>query len=594
MRVPVLNGPSVTPSAPYTDTRPVTTEPDYSGARMLARGAKFTETMGNLGMGIVEKQREEDEKAKKQAEAVLEADSMLELDGQLQSLQSEFQKNKGLAASEKRSEYLEKAHKARQDVASRIASPEAKNRFLVRSTESVMGTTHAIEAHTGREFDVARKGTVKARMDQAYGIAEAGVDGEGFIRLADSVEQDIRANAETPAIAEAEIADFRSKAGLAAVKGMLAGGRIDEAKDYVEKARDSLAGNYGDAQTLVDKAAAGAAKDANFVEMRKYVDDRIATIKVAPDGYLTEEQIRNAVPNEGYDADSARVVEDRIRERSNEETRRLQADTKKYRDNANRADVKNVSIDGKTINWLTQNDPDFLLARDARLRAEARSARVAAQGDKQAKAAEAQRQKEIDQEFLLLLNAELTRNPETKPEDFLIKFIADKAREEGDDVTVSKVAKARAGLDSAKAEKKVETGEASTEAAVAKRFQDTITKATPVKKGQKANQQELNLRVAKALQKYRDRTAAKGKPLDEVELAGIEAEAVHDITTETPREVPVLGIPLPSKKTKGLAVDQWPAPNPAPSNASSVPTATGKNGEKYRLSADGKSWELIK
>lgn len=607
MRVPVLSQqPSVMPGNPYADTRPVLAEPDYSSARQLAQGAKFAEGMGNLGMGLVAKQREEDDKAKKEAEAVLEADSMLELDGQLTSLQAEFQKHRGLEASEKRAEYIEKARKARQEVAARITSPEARARFLVRSAEPVIGTSRSIESHTGKEFEVARDGTVKAREAQAIGRAEAGtLDPRDFSAIEADVIKSIRDTQRTADEGNARIEDFQARMSVAAIDGLVAQGRVDEAKKLLEESKARMGSRYVEVKKRIDDANAGAEKDRLISEGSKLVngtyDSLLMEARAAGEEYVDPAKLEGAIELDETGPDVRNEVATALQRRIQQEAARRKADTDRERDNANRADLDRKPIPGATLEYLRKYDPDFLLAREARLRAEARAWKVANQGSAADRRAEEKLQREVDEAFRYRLEERLTRDPSADPAEVERQFILDMKKAYGRDVSISIPEREHAGAASAKTQKKETTTEGKEERAAADRaaarFEAIIKTSTPKVKGKPIDGAVLKERVGKALAIYKERVAAKGKPLDSSELAAIEAEIVRWETVETPREV--FGVSLGTTSKKVMGVDLLDEPSNPPPNGAAVPlgkprTATGKNGERYRLSADGKTWEIIK
>ena len=82
---------------------------------------------------------------------------------------------------------------------------------------------------------------------------------------------------------------------------------------------------------------------------------------------------------------------------------------------------------------------------------------------------------------------------------------------------------------------------------------------------------QLNDRVGKALYLYRQRTEAKGKPLDEAELAAIEAELLRDVKVKVPGRVygtntvtkkavdliEPCGFPVDDKRIRRAAMDYY-------------------------------------
>lgn len=593
LRVPVINGPSIDPqSAPSTSPN-------------LIRGTSGTgeaiRAVGNALGETISKVEQRFAKERGEAEAVIGADADLELDSRLEGLKSEHFKLKGLAASEARAKAAELAAKARQDVAAGIKSEAERNRFLTRSATAVMAARRQIETYTGREYDAHREGTLKAAEDSAVAKAASGVlDPDEFSLVEQQAIRTVRDTQRSEAEGAARVAELQSRMAAAYADGLLAQGRVQDAAAYIEKAKPTLGVRYAAAQQLVTKAGAAAEQDRRIAEGAKLVNGTYESLRMeanaAGDEYVDPAKLEAAINLDETGPDVRGEVEQALQRKLREETARRRDDTARERDNANRADLDRKPIPGATLEYLRRYDPDFLLAREARLRAEARAARAARSGDRSARAAEAAAQKAIDKEFLFRLRTELSDNPDTKPEDFLTAFIAEKAKD-GEDVTVSNVARAQAGLKAAEERKKVERGDSATDRDASAFFRRAIDDATPKPKGKPKDQALLNVRLGRALELFDERTKAKGKPLDRTEMAGIAAEVVREAIRETPREI--LGIPLPSKQEKVMAIDLMePSPSPAPVPSAPParvrPTITLKDGSKAQLSADGKSWEPIK
>lgn len=526
-RVPVLNGPQLEVRTPNTPAPSLLSGSASTGNAIRQVGAGVQQAAGQVEQGMLKAQRE--------AEAVIGADADLELDSRNEMVKSEAFKLKGLSASEGRAKVVEQLGKNRQEVAASIKSPEERNRFLVRSATAVIASRRQVESHVGREFEAAREGAVKATEESAISKAEAGgLDPAEFSLVEGNAIKTIRGTQRSEEEGTQRIADFQSRVSAAFTQGLLAQGRTEDAARYVESSKKSLGGRYVEAKGMVDRANAGAQKDRLISEGAKLVDGSADSLRMEnPDGYVSEAQLRGAVKLDETDPGVRAEVEHALERRIRIEADRLKTDINTERDNANRADLQYEPIPGKTLDFLTKHDPDFLLARDARRRAEARAWKALQSGDARTKAAEAKAQKEIDLQFRYRLEHALVDDPTAKPADVLTAFIAERAKD-GDDVSVSATETERAGATAAKASKRSTTAEGADDRSAAKRFEDTFTKATPAKKGQPRDQVQLNERVGKALSLYRQRTEAKGKPLDEAELAGIEAELLREVKVEVP------------------------------------------------------------
>jgi hypothetical protein len=577
-RVPVLSGPTVDAVLPSTPAPALLQGNNVVGNAISQVGAGVA--------NVADATEKRFTKEKREAEAVIGADADLELDSRLEEVKSETYKLKGLSASEGRSKAVEMMAKHRQEVAARISSAEERNRFLVRSATSVMAARRQVEHYVGSEFEAARQGAQKATQESAVAKAASGVlDPDEFSLVETRGIQTIRDTQRSEEEGTAQIAEFQSKVSAAYTQGLIAQGRVEDAVAYVEKARPTLGARYVEAKALVTRANAGAEKDRLVAEGAKLVDGSAEAVR-SEDGFVTEKELRKAVDLEEADPGMRAEIEQALERRVRIEDGKLKDAINKHRDDVNRSDLPGNKPDSAAELFLEKYDPDFLLARQARKRAEARAYKASRSGDARERAAEAKAQKAVDQEFLYRLSAELTNEPATKPDEFLTAFIAEKAKE-GDDVMVSDVARAKAGLDAAKASKRSETQEGTADRSAATRFERTLAAASKVK-GKPVDQKLLNERVGRAMTLYHQRLEAKGKPLDESELAGIEAELLRDVTVTVP------GRFFGTNEVKKKAVDLI-EPDAA-SNDAMVQVrakATGKTGRMPRSKFDPSKYELV-
>lgn len=571
-RVPFIEGSSVE-ATPVSGYRP----------REVRANTSVQEGIASLGRGLesgaidieraVGRRQQEDEKAaqlaRREGEAVAEADAMLEFDSANLKDLGEFKKLKGRDADANASGVVGSMSERRQKIAENL-SAGAKARFMARSADSLMVYARQVEAHSGQEFEAARVGLRKATQDMAVNKAEAGLLTEPELTVfeVDAVKS-IRDLQRSEEEGTAEISDFQSRVAAAYVSGLVSQGRNDEASSYVERNRGVLGGRSIEAKALVDRANAGAEKDRMAGEVAELVDTSAEAVR-SPDGYVTEDELRKAVPVEGYEGQQRDTIERELQQRIVLEDRRLKADISKNRDNVNRADL-NGGKDGDAELFLEKYDPDFLLARAARKRAETRAYK-AFRGDTRAAAAEARAQRAVDKEFLSLWTAELYDNPNADRDEFLTGFIAEKAKA-GDDVTVSDVALAGAKANGAKFRKRDESADGAKDRQVAADFDTFLSKAFK-EKGKPLDQKLLKERVGKALSEYHDKVEAKGKPLDPDELAALKAGMLEDKKETVPRKI--LGVEFGTKDVTKKAIDLI------------LPRAKGKDGVLREKRADGK------
>ncbi len=593
-RVPVLEGRSVLPGEPYPSLGPAQVEPDQSAARMWGSVAQ---AVGQAGAGV-ERLMAADERATREAEAVAEADSMLAFDGRAQRRQAEFAKLRGLAASEARADVAKGLDDDRQELAGALKTPRARNRFLQRSAESLAAYRRQAEAHAGREFEAAREATVKARVGQALGMAEAGVpDFESWLILQRQVEADIRANTRSEDGGAGEVAAFRAESGKKLVEGLLAQGRVGEAEKYVEDNRATLAGQYVEAKAAVARELAGAKEDAGDLVQQGLVDSAAEAVRT-PDGYVTEAALRAQFPVEQLEPGARKATELAIRERVRLEEAKLADDVKERRNEAEQDVGAHRPIRSAVRDFLHQYDARYLRGLDEHVDARWKQLKKEKEGTAREQAEARREQERVDREAANLYAAELVRNPGKDPLEFAREFAADKAasgRSVGiSDVGLSALVKAQAG-----ASKSADTKESAERRRALADLERTLRGAMKGKGG-KVDERLLQERVGKAAAEYDRRVEAGGKPLDAKQLAELEAASLQPVVVEPGW----LGTSIGQKK--GLAVDlpggvpgpdagvRAPAPAPggdagvaAPDELVSViSTKTGKPGKVPRSRLD--------
>ena len=356
-RVPMLNGPSLEPRGAPSSAPNLLSGSSALGTAVQQVGGAIEQQAGKVEAKFQKEARE--------AEAVIGADADLELDSRLEAVKAETFKLKGLSASEGRAKAVEQAAKSRAEVAATIKSEAERNRFLTRSATAVMAARRQIEHYVGSEYDAHRQGVVKATEESAIAKAQSGVlDPAEFSLIETNAIRTIRETQRSEEEGTQRIADFQSRTAAGYTQGLLAQGRVSDAVQYVEKSRATLGARHPEAKALVDRANAGA--DAKLV-------DTTAEAVRTPDGYVTEEDLRKAVPVEGYEGSQRDQVEAELRQRIQLERDRFKADNNKHRDNVNRSDLPGNPRAGDSELWLEKYDPDFLLARQARKHAEFRT-----------------------------------------------------------------------------------------------------------------------------------------------------------------------------------------------------------------------------
>lgn len=615
MRVPVINQPSgAVGGAPGYS--PQLRGPNTSLEQGLSELGTAT---ANVAGDIERKQAAEQEKARREAEALARANADTEFHRQAQRLiigdssargriddafdgtdtsKGGFLATKGLSASEQSADVLKRLADARTEIAATISSPEARASFLASSAETALAYSKQVEGHVSKQFAVAQAESAKGADDIAINLAASGADDrDAWLTASKQAVDAIRANAVSKVAGDAAVTDFNSRNALAYTTGLVAQGKTGEAKAFVEAQRTALGTRFPKAAELVARATEGEKKDQQQLEMRKYVDDRVATIaKSDPNGYLSEQQIRDAVPNEGYDADSARIVEDRIRERTVEEQRRRQQDTTDARDVANNADLNRKPIPGATYQWLEKYDPDFLLAREARKQAQYDRWLARQQGTPAARKKAEDDQRDDDLAFRYRLEHRLTEDPSVSPADVEVEFAADMKRAFGRDVSISQPERERGGASAAKAVKQQST-------AIAANKQEWVralgvelkAKMKPSGRGAKVDAELLEQRKGRAAAAYQDWVNNNGnKPLDARAAAELKARLLREGEIEVSPPTTFMGVQVPftGSKKSVLGVDLV-QPDAAPTEARQI-IRNPKTGERRYLNADGSLGEVVR
>lgn len=613
MRAPTLNGPSVASTGlPGYQQQEVRTDTSIArGIGELGAGVQ------QLGEGIdreVKRKEAATEKARQEAEALAENNALLEqhrlAQAKLMGDSSEsgriedafsgtdtskggFLATRGVAASASSAETLNKLREDRQTIAATL-TPASRQRFLSRSAESLLAYSKQVEGHVQKEFNTARESSAKGSEQLAIGMAAAGVpDFDVWLTTTKQAKQSLMEMAPSREAGAAAVADFESRNSSAFVSGLLAQGKADEAKAFVTESRAQLGARYPEAQANVDRANAGAEKDRLIAEGAKLVDGTYDSLRMEGESqkelYVDPEKLRDAIKLDESDPGVRGEISVALERRIHEEDARKKRDIGTNRDDANRADVQRRPIPGGTINFLEKYDPDFLLAREARLRADARAAKALRSGDARDRAAAKAQQTAWDLQYRYRLEARLAEDPATKPSDVLVELVAERAKE-GEDMTVSQTELERGGARSAKTVKQAGT----TMEAAKKKFTDEFgatlkAKMKPSGKGAKVDDELLQQRKGKAAAEYSDWVEANGgKPLDAQAAAELKARQLKDAVIEEAKPRTVMGIAIPFTGTpekRGLGVDLV-KPRPAVPTSAQKPPAGSVT---LRRKSDGKS-----
>lgn len=578
--IPIIDSPRVQ-SAARPGYSPRFTEPNQTvskafGALSQAVGGKVDQ----LGKAYADEQ----EKARKEAAELAEANALLEQQRRAQrrlmgdpsskgriedafdgtdSSKGGYLTLKGLDAFGASGGVSDALEKDRQEIAETIADPRARASYMARSGAALLALQRQVNSHANQEFEGARIATMKARADEAIGQAEAGIpDLEAWQELRESTEEDIRRNSRSPEEAEANVRAFNAEAAAAVVRGLVATDRADDAAAFIDRHRTELANKKGaflEAQTLVNNALKGKKRDVTMARIGEYVTGTADRLRNG-DGLVEDpNQIRELVKlddsNREFHGDIERMV---LHQQQVEEKRKRDAILGE-RNNAHRADLDGQPIPGVTLKFLEKYDPEFLLARRRRLRAEAAAEDLR---QRRGSGASNSEQNEIDKQFRYVVLRALAEDPNANVDDVLTDFINTASARLGRDVAPrgSEIERARAtGADRAG---RSESKEAATERSVARDFEQTMTDFAKqaLKRGQKVDEHVVKSRVGQGLEWYREALEKNGgKPLDAAQLNDIKARmtSTSEVVKEgllwnTKSKVPT--IDLAKKKVKSYLV----------------------------------------
>ena len=554
-RIPILNGPSVDRGASPV-YQPNLREPDMGGARALA-------TFGQYASNAAQAVDESITKARDEATAVVDANAMLELDSRASSRLSQLRKLQGLAASEQRPAVLEALDKDRQEVAAGIADMPTRQRFLTRSAQALMAYRHQVESHVGQEFEAARSDTLKARTSQFLAMTEGGVDNyEAWDTLRNQARDDIKANATSPAAAEAALSAFDSSTAEAWTRSLLAQGRIGEAEKYVTENRATLGGRFVETATSVAQAKKGAERELLKDQATRDVAGVVEKAKAA-DGYIDEGKAITAF-NE-LDPDAQQNALPQLRRALAAEAQRKKADVDGWKKSASGQLNTGgyASIDGQLIEKLNTYDPDYLrrLKNEDQLRQDRARRKARGQGGGKSEA-------KNDRYWLAKFNAlPADERASTDVTDFVM----------GHGVTDLGAETIRV------AQRRTIEGLQRGDARAADSFADdlmqdfrALTKKTRSKRPDLTPEEADEYR-SKALEAFNDFVDEKKRTPSQAERDGIRRQLLQSVTVSTPRE-PLFGlVPLPDKTETKRAFQVAPS---APAGGDNFVTLVDENGEE--------------
>lgn len=262
------------------------------------------------------------DKALKEGRALTVAEASLQSEDAWASQALEFKKLRGTQASEARAKAFEEMAKVRQRTAEGIKDPGARTEFLTRSASRLSDYHRQLDSHTLQEFDNAREETLKARMGQALGAAEAG-DVKGTRALQAQVEADIQAT--HPDASAAMVERFRQDINLKKFEVTLRGGNVESAQAFLDSdaGKKSLGIHAKEAADMVAKAKVAYEKSVAKQEAEGLAG-AILKSSMKPDGYLDGAAAEAAI--DGTPLESRAYVRTIVKEQVAADAKRWKAD----------------------------------------------------------------------------------------------------------------------------------------------------------------------------------------------------------------------------------------------------------------------------
>lgn len=610
MRVPVQTQQTVAAGNPFGDTSPNLQRANLGTAQALGSVAQDVGQLGQAAGNAMEQQAREErqasakalhdaEQAKKRAEELQIADGLVDLQRRVGDDESKFLGRRGLDALRASGSTLDAFDKYVDEGSQRYTDPTQKLEFQVRAKQALLAARRSVETHTTREYAAGTAATYANLRDAA--VRNAGTVDLSPAEMATAMAPVDQAADEflPPELAKQAKTELRADMAEATIQRHLEAGNVDRAKEQLKLDRGLFAPKRASQlAAAVDRAGAGAEKDRVAGQIAGLVDTTAEAVRTE-DGYVTEDELRKAVRPEGYEGQQRDQVEAEIRQRAQLEREKFKADGNKHRDNVNRSDLPGNKRAGESELWLEKYDPDFLLARQARKQAQYERRLARKDGTSTERTAAAKQQDADDEGYRYRVQRRVREDPTLTPEQIEVEYIADMKKRYGRNVAVSPPELERAGAFSVDFQQKVGTKEGAADKANGARVEKAVVAAIKrgLPKGGKVDPAALNDEVGRDMYLLQAKIEANGgKPLNELQWSEFEEQITAELTIDKPGRV--YGTNAVNVGRAGQQPVYGPAAPPASSapttSATKRPTATGKNNEKYQLSEDGKSWELIK
>lgn len=375
MRIPTLDEVSVGQRG-ITGAQPNLVAPDYS----VAQGIQA------VGQGVqsaaqgVSRMIAEAEATRKQADAVVDAQAMIDLerettnelygnsdrtvvqaDGKPADGESTrgFMQLKGLEAHNQAADALARLEKRRAEIENRLTTPEQKQRFNAKSKDAYENARRQIEGHVGTEFQRAKLSTLDALQDETLRAVFADPEGSGTGRQFGQVETLINELGLSPEAKAAASDEWRAKFVTTQISAQLSRDDIDGAQSRLDGQKKLLGERSERIQDAIDKARRGRDRDEKNAFVANAVSDMLKASR-EPDGYVNE---ATAVANlQKLPADKVEEVLPLLNRQLVIESKRKEQDIENWKHQArglfNEGGMQ--AIPGTLYEKLNRYDPDYL------------------------------------------------------------------------------------------------------------------------------------------------------------------------------------------------------------------------------------------
>lgn len=598
MRVPTVEQQSVLPSNPYSNTSPHLMQ---SGPGLKNEIAKLGQQAGDAAQavgGAVSREIAQDdalakaqskqviadaEAAQKRARAALQAEALVELQRKADDDTAALFGREGFDAMRESGPTKDKLDKHLTEIGERFVDPQDRLDFENLGNAALLSRRKSIEEYTTKQNLAGTKATLEGMRSEAVrGASSVDLSPEEMKAALGPVDATYD-RILPPEAAAAAKTELRADMSEAMIQRRIQSGDIEGATTIMA-GDSSILGprRMASLQLKVDAAKKDLTAKGVAIEVNALADG-------ARDEYgiTTGKALRNAMPKLAEDDERREALEVALEKQSTLEDKRLRELLEVARNDADKADLNGTAVPAEAQAILEKYDAKYLRGlRDDR-RARAKSARIERDGTARDKAEARRQQAEVDREAEERFARELIRNPNASHKEFIANFAAEKSAEMGEPVAVSPLFKAKLDRDGAEAVKGVDTKEAAAKRAFASKLEAELGPMTkPMRKGAREDQALTQDWVGQGALQYQAALERNGgKPLDAKQEAELKASIIHQARGEKK----VIAAPAP----KPLGPEFRPEAAAARTlQFGGRPTATGKNGEKYRLSEDGKRWEI--